>query len=70
MLNKTYEAQNRRNPTPYERILRIIQTCEATGHGKYFEARDADAVRRIMHIHTTHAKETFLQQYSRYNAES
>jgi len=42
MLNKTYEAQNRRNPTPYERILRIIQTCEATGHGKYFEARDAE----------------------------
>jgi len=58
--------------TNYERVYdRMKQACEE--HNELivaFEARDADAVRRIMHIHTTHAKETFLQQYSRYNAES
>lgn len=42
MLNKTFEAQNRKNPMSRELVTRIVQTCEETGHGKYFEARDED----------------------------
>ena len=58
--------------TNYERVYdRMKQACEE--HNKLiaaFEAQDADAVREIMHIHTDHAKETFLQQYSRHNTEN
>lgn len=41
MLNKTFEAQNRKNPMPREVVERIVSACEETGHGKYMEARDA-----------------------------
>lgn len=41
MLNKTFEAQNRKNPMSKELVMRIVQVCEETGHGKYFEAKDA-----------------------------
>ncbi len=41
LLDKTFEAQNRKNPMSKELVMRIVETCEATGHGKYFEARDA-----------------------------
>lgn len=40
MLNKTFEAQNRKNPMPREVLERIVAACEARGHGKYMEARD------------------------------
>lgn len=42
MLNKTFEAQNRKNPMSRELVMRIVQKCEEMGHGKYFEARDAE----------------------------
>lgn len=42
LLNKTFEAQKRKNPMSKELVMRIVQTCEETGHGKYFEARDAE----------------------------
>lgn len=42
MLDKTFAAQHRKNPMPKEVIRRILQTCDETGHGKYFEARDAE----------------------------
>lgn len=42
MLNKTFEAQNRKNPMSKDLVMRIVQTCEETGHGKYLEARDAE----------------------------
>lgn len=42
MLNKTFEAQKRRNPMSRDLVLRLVQTCEETGHGKYFEARDPE----------------------------
>lgn len=42
LLDKTFEAQNRKNPMSKELVLRIVQTCEETGHGKYLEARDSD----------------------------
>lgn len=42
MLNKTFEAQNRKNPMSKELVFKIVEKCEATGHGKYFDARDPD----------------------------
>lgn len=42
MLNKTFQAQNRKNPISRDMVMRILHTCEETGHGKYFEARDAE----------------------------
>lgn len=40
MLDKTFEAQNRKNPMSKELVMRIVETCEANGHGKYLEAKD------------------------------
>lgn len=42
MLDATFAAQNRKNPIPRELVRRIVETCEATGHGKYIEAKDGD----------------------------
>lgn len=47
LLNKTYEAQNRKNPSNRELIEKIVMTCEENGHGKYFEAQDEEG-----HIHS------------------
>lgn len=47
LLNKTYEVQNRKNPSNREIIHKIVMTCEENGHGKYFEARDEEG-----HIHS------------------
>lgn len=41
-LNKTFEAQHRKNPMSKELVMRIIETCEKEGHGKYMEARDPE----------------------------
>ena len=35
LLDKTFEAQNRKNPMDKDLVYRIVQTCEETGHGKY-----------------------------------
>lgn len=42
MLDKTFEAQNRKNPMDKELVFRIVETCERLGHGKYLEARDSE----------------------------
>lgn len=42
MLDKTFTAQKRKNPMPKEIIRKIVQTCDASGHGKYLEARDPE----------------------------
>lgn len=42
LLDKTFQAQNRKNPMSKDLVMRIVQTCEKTGHGKYLEARDAE----------------------------
>ena len=42
LLDKTFEAQNRKNPMSKDLVSRIVQTCEANGHGKYLEARDPE----------------------------
>lgn len=57
--------------TNYERVYdRMKQACEE--HSiliEAFEAQDAEAVRRVMFMHTDHAKETFLRQYAGDNGE-
>ena len=40
LLNRTFEAQKRRNPMSETLVKRIIEICEDNGHGKYLEARD------------------------------
>lgn len=40
ILDKTYEAQDRRNPDSREFIAKMIEKCDSTGHGKMFTARD------------------------------
>lgn len=45
--NKTYEAQNRKNPLNRDLLEKIVLTCQENGHGKYFEARDDKG-----HIHS------------------
>lgn len=40
MLDKTYEAQKRRNPVSGELVKRIVEYCDKTGHGKYIDAVD------------------------------
>ena len=42
LLDKTFEAQGRKNPISKELVKRIVETCERDGHGKYFEARDPE----------------------------
>ena len=42
LLDKTFEAQNRKNPMSKELVYRIVQACEENGHGKYLEATDTD----------------------------
>ena len=42
MLDKTFEAQKRKNPMDKGLVRRIVETCDATGHGKYLEARDPE----------------------------
>ncbi len=42
MLDKTFEAQKRKNPMDKDLIYRIVRACDESGHGKYFEAKDAD----------------------------
>lgn len=42
LLDKTFEAQNRKNPMDKDLVYRIVQTCEETGHGKYLEAKDPE----------------------------
>lgn len=42
ILDKTYEAQDRKNPDSREFITKMIETCDKQGHGKMFTARDKD----------------------------
>lgn len=42
LLDKTFEAQKRKNPMSKELVRRIVEECGASGHGKYLEARDPD----------------------------
>ena len=42
LLDKTYEAQGRKNPADKHLIQKIVETCDASEHGKYLEARDSD----------------------------
>ena len=42
MLNKTFEAQGRKNPMSKELVYRIVKTCEESGHGKYLQSMDAE----------------------------
>ena len=42
LLDKTFEAQNRKNPMDKDLVYRIVKVCEETGHGKYLEAKDAE----------------------------
>lgn len=42
MLNKTFDAQKRRNPMAKDVIYRIIDACEKNGNGKYFGAIDLE----------------------------
>lgn len=42
LLDKTFEAQNRKNPLPKELIRKIMEVCGATEHGIYLEARDSE----------------------------
>jgi lipid II:glycine glycyltransferase (peptidoglycan interpeptide bridge formation enzyme) len=39
-LDKTFQAQNRKNPMPKELIYKIVKYCDENDHGKYIEARD------------------------------
>ena len=41
MLEKTFAAQKRKNPMSPDLIRSIVSRCDAEGHGKYLEARDA-----------------------------
>ncbi len=42
MLDKTFHAQNRKNPLSGDVVRKIVATCDATGHGQYIEAQDPD----------------------------
>ena len=42
MLDKTFEAQHRKNPMNKPLIREIVETCDASGHGRYLEARDPE----------------------------
>lgn len=42
MLDKTFSAQKRKNPMPKELIRKIVDSCGASGHGHYLEARDPE----------------------------
>lgn len=42
LLDKTFAAQNRKNPMPKDLIRKIVQVCDETGHGKYVDARDPE----------------------------
>lgn len=42
MLDKTFEAQKRKNPMPRDVIRRMVEVCDASGYGQYFEARDPE----------------------------
>lgn len=47
MLNKTFEAQKRRNPMPKEIVYEIVKQCETNDHGRYISAKDAEG-----HVHS------------------
>ena len=42
MINATYSRQNMKPSSPKNLIEHIVTSCEALGHGKYFEAVDDD----------------------------
>ena len=42
MLDRTFEAQRRKNPMDKGLIRKIVEICGASGHGKYLEARDSE----------------------------
>lgn len=42
LLDKTFEAQNRKNPMNKDMIQKIVETCDQNGAGQYLDARDAD----------------------------
>lgn len=42
LLDRTFEAQNRKNPMPENMVRDIVETCEKNGHGQYVDARDKD----------------------------
>lgn len=42
LLDKTFEAQNRKNPTSKNMIRSIMEVCEKNGHGQYIDARDEE----------------------------
>lgn len=42
LLDKTFEAQGRRNPMPKEAIRSIVEACGRNGHGQYIDARDKE----------------------------
>lgn len=43
LLDKTFEAQGRKNPMSKEVIRRIVETCDRNGHGQYMDARDKES---------------------------
>lgn len=47
MLDKTFVAQNRKNPMSKERVYRIVEACEKSDTGRYYEAVDNDG-----HVHS------------------
>ena len=47
MLNKTFVAQNRKNPISKEFVYRIVETCDKNSSGRYYEAVDNDG-----HVHS------------------
>lgn len=42
MLEKTFSAQNRKNPMSRDLVSKIVQICDETGHGLYLDARDPE----------------------------
>lgn len=42
LLDKTFEAQNRKNPMSKNVVCRIVEECEKNGHGQYIDARDQE----------------------------
>lgn len=42
MLNKTFKAQNRKNPLDKDLVKKIVESCEQSGNGQYFSAKDAE----------------------------
>lgn len=47
MLDKTFGAQNRKNPMSKELVYRIVEACEKNGSGQYYEAVDENE-----HVHS------------------